>query len=66
MAKRAVCNACGGEVWFDAYVDINGSVVTWFPDWMCGSCDAHGKYESSGDGYSIVTEDTDGQDRRVE
>ena len=53
MAKTATCNACGEEVWFDAYTDINNNVVNTFGDWVCTGCDASGKYADSGAGYSV-------------
>ena len=35
-----VCNACGNEdIWFDAWVDQDGEVVSTFDTCFCSVCD---------------------------
>ena len=53
MTKTATCNACGGDILFDAYVDINGGVRGEFSDWVCEECDESGRYPTSGSGYTV-------------
>ena len=53
MAKEAKCIACGEDILFDAYVDINGEVQCDFSDWVCSGCSNHGKHQNSGDGYEV-------------
>jgi hypothetical protein len=53
MTKSATCNACGEDVLFDAYVDINGEVRGDFSDWVCSECDNAGRYPDSNRGYTV-------------
>jgi hypothetical protein len=53
LPKSATCNACGEDVLFDAYADINGEVRCVFPEWTCSACDNAGKYQESNNGYTI-------------
>jgi hypothetical protein len=41
ISKSAKCRDCGGEVWFDAWADINGDVVGTFDNNICSECDGH-------------------------
>jgi len=51
--KTATCNACGADIFFDAYVDINGEVRSTFEQWVCSGCDNSGKYDTSHHGYTV-------------
>ena len=53
MTKTAKCNACGEDILFDAYVDINGAVCCQFEQWVCSECDNHGKFPDSNNGYTL-------------
>jgi hypothetical protein len=45
MAENiAVCDECGQEVWFDAYVTLGGEVVNIFDDAYCPGCSEEIKY----------------------
>jgi transcription elongation factor Elf1 len=51
--KTATCNACGSDIFFDAYVDINGEARNTFEQWVCSGCDNSGKYDTSNSGYTV-------------
>ena len=43
--KRAVCDECGGDVWFDAWVDINGDVAGGpYDNTWCDTCEGEASY----------------------
>jgi hypothetical protein len=52
--KSATCNACGSDIFFDAYVDINGETRSTFGQWVCSGCDNSGKYDTSDRGYTVT------------
>lgn len=46
MAKRAVCDACGGDVWFDAWVDIDGNLAGGpYDNTWCETCEGEASFE---------------------
>ena len=49
MGKRkrqwAKCDECGGEVWFDAWVDLNGQVAGGpYDTTFCSACEGEAFY----------------------
>lgn len=52
--KWARCNACGGEVIFDAWADYEGNTTATFDNTYCGGCDGDVGYC-----YTVVTGEGD-------
>ena len=46
MSRRwAKCKECGGEVWFDAWVDLSGNVAGGpYQNTFCEKCDGEASY----------------------
>ena len=43
--KWAKCDECGGEVWFDAWVDLNGELACGpYQNTHCDTCEGEARY----------------------
>jgi len=62
--KWAKCDECGGEVWFDAWVDLNGEVAGGpYDNTFCEHCEGEATYtEVEGEPDPCEDEDDDGLD----
>lgn len=46
MRRWAKCTECGGEVWFDAWVDLEGNVAGGpYDNTFCEQCDGEACYD---------------------
>jgi hypothetical protein len=46
MRRWAKCKECGGEVWFDAWVDLSGALAGGpYDNTFCQTCEGEASYE---------------------
>ena len=64
----AKCNECGGEVWFDAWVDLNGELAGGpYDNTHCETCGGEASYtEVEGDPPDSDDEEWDDDDTEEE
>ena len=57
--KWAKCDECGGEVWFDAWVDLNGELAGGpYDNTFCETCEGEASYtEADGDPDDMEDDD---------